>query len=316
MIIRRATSSDTPQIVDLLRSSLGEGSTEKSLGYWNWKHVANPFGSSPVLIAEIDGVVAGVRAFMQWKWQFGGKTYRALRAVDTATHPDYRGKGIFKQLTLQLVKECREEGFDFIFNTPNDQSRPGYLKMGWQQIGKLPVRLRLCQPIRLLKNALFPAPDGRRSLPEGDNAIHLPEDELGWIAEVSASEERFWRTDLSINFLRWRYQQCPVRQYSLVAEPSDYLIFYYFRHHRLGVELRVVEYLVRPGKEAAASCALQRILQETSPDVVTIAPSQRINTFFLPPLPIGLNLTFRRLTLTETPDIAMWNFSLGDFELF
>ena len=29
-----------------------------------------------------------------------------------------------------------------MFNTPNDQSRPGYLKMGWQVVGRVPIGVR------------------------------------------------------------------------------------------------------------------------------------------------------------------------------
>ena len=67
---------------------------------------------------------------------------RAVRAVDTATDPDYQGRGLFTRLTLQAIDELRAEGVDFVFNTPNDQSRPGYLKMGWQVVGTLPTHVR------------------------------------------------------------------------------------------------------------------------------------------------------------------------------
>ena len=42
---------------------------------------------------EDSGKLVGVRAFMPWMWTKGGKTYQAIRAVDTATHPDYQGRG-------------------------------------------------------------------------------------------------------------------------------------------------------------------------------------------------------------------------------
>ena len=50
-----------------------------------------------LLVQEDNGRIVGVRAFMQWRWVQEGKVYKALRAVDTATHPDYQGKGIFKR---------------------------------------------------------------------------------------------------------------------------------------------------------------------------------------------------------------------------
>jgi GNAT superfamily N-acetyltransferase len=75
-----------------------------------------------------------------------GTTINAVRAVDTATHPDWQGRGIFSRLTLGALDDLRDDGVDCVFNTPNDKSRPGYLKMGWQQVGKVPVSVRLTGP--------------------------------------------------------------------------------------------------------------------------------------------------------------------------
>ena len=39
------------------------------------------------------------------------------------------------------------EGVDFVFNTPNDKSRPGYLKMGWEEVGRVPITVRPRSPM-------------------------------------------------------------------------------------------------------------------------------------------------------------------------
>ena len=132
MIVRNATPEDIPAIVVLLQLSLGENLIKKSENTWNFKHVDNPFGTSHVLLAYEGDVLIGVRAFMKWKWQMGTQSWTAFRAVDTATHPDYQGKGIFKKLTLQALDDIQKGGETFVFNTPNEISRPGYLKMGWK----------------------------------------------------------------------------------------------------------------------------------------------------------------------------------------
>ena len=141
MIIREAKKEDIDSIIVLLQASLGESLLKKSAEIWNFKHVINPFGESTVLLAEEDTQILGVRAFMNWHWQMGNQVWNSYRAVDTATHPDHQGKGIFKKLTLQALDTINEKGDCFVFNTPNDQSRPGYLKMGWQEVGKIKVAL-------------------------------------------------------------------------------------------------------------------------------------------------------------------------------
>ena len=146
MLVRNSKQVDLTEIVNLLKQSLGESLIPKSENFWRWKHVENPFGQSPVLVAEENNKLIGVRAFMLWQWQLNGKTLKAARAVDTATHPNHQGKGIFKKLTLQLIEDCKQNHVDFIFNTPNKNSMPGYLKMGWIKAGRLPMRLRFITP--------------------------------------------------------------------------------------------------------------------------------------------------------------------------
>lgn len=92
---------------------------------------------------------------MRWKWQKNNKIFSAFRAVDTATHPDFQGKGIFKKLTLRAIEIAKDQGEDFIFNTPNSQSKPGYLKMGWKQVDKIKIELLPCSPIHWIKKNLL-----------------------------------------------------------------------------------------------------------------------------------------------------------------
>ncbi len=35
------------------------------------------------------------------------------------------------------VDELTTDGVDAIVNTPNDKSRPGYLEMGWPEVGRV-----------------------------------------------------------------------------------------------------------------------------------------------------------------------------------
>src|SRR4051812_2685130 len=100
MIVRPSTSADIPEIIDLLKKSLGETVTLKTENFFLWKHAQNPFGSSKILLAIEDEKIIGIRAFMYWNWVSDKQVISAVRAVDTATDPDFQGKGIFKKLTM------------------------------------------------------------------------------------------------------------------------------------------------------------------------------------------------------------------------
>src|SRR5205823_70862 len=111
----------------------------------------NPFGASPAWVALDGDRVIGFRTFMRWEFGHAGRVYRAVRAVDTATHPEYQGRGIFSQLTRAGLDAMHNDGVDYVFNTPNEQSRPGYLKMGWHLVGRLPVSVRVRSPFSGLR---------------------------------------------------------------------------------------------------------------------------------------------------------------------
>ena len=134
--LRPATPDDREQILALLGVSLGWGDDTRYRELFAWKHERNPFGRSLAWVVERDGRVVAVRLFMRWMFRRGGSTLHAVRAVDTATHPDHQGHGLFTALTTHALEACRAEGVAFVFNTPNAQSRPGYLKMGWREVGR------------------------------------------------------------------------------------------------------------------------------------------------------------------------------------
>ncbi|MEO6122773.1 MAG: GNAT family N-acetyltransferase, partial [Ilumatobacteraceae bacterium] len=130
--IRHAVDDDRAAIVDLLGRSLGSDGDPRYPALFAWKHDENRFGRSPMWVATDAGRIVAFRTFMRWEFERGGEVVRAVRAVDTATDPEYQGRGLFRSLTLLGLEEMTAERVDFVFNTPNSQSRPGYLKMGWR----------------------------------------------------------------------------------------------------------------------------------------------------------------------------------------
>ena len=144
MEIRPAQPEDLPGILDVLGAALGETALlKRTPEQWAWKHEHNPFGRSIVLLAWIVGRMAGVRAFMRWDLLSPtGHVVRCVRPVDTATHPDFERRGVFKALTLEAVDLARNVGIDLIFNTPNPRSGAGYMTMGWGKVGAIGVLVR------------------------------------------------------------------------------------------------------------------------------------------------------------------------------
>lgn len=67
------------------------------------------------------------------KMVFQNSVELAAQSVDTMTHPEYRGQGLFIKLASLTYQQLQEEGFSFIFGFPNQYSESGFLnKLGWQ----------------------------------------------------------------------------------------------------------------------------------------------------------------------------------------
>ena len=140
-------SRDLNEIIGLIQKHLDSSFT---MDLFRWKHLENPFGRSYGLLALDDDRVVGLRMFMFWEFfnAVDGSTLRAIRPVDTVVDRDYRGQGLFKRLTLKGLEECKEK-YDFVFNTPNENSLPGYLKMGWQKTEQVSyIRIAIVNPFK------------------------------------------------------------------------------------------------------------------------------------------------------------------------
>jgi len=312
MIIRNATPKDIPAIVALLQLSLGESLIKKSSESWNYKHVDNPFGVSQVLLAFEGDILVGVRAFMKWQWQLGDEVWNAYRAVDTATHPDYQGKGIFKKLTLQALDEIKKEGETFVFNTPNNNSRPGYLKMGWQIIDAIELAvvptILYAIPYFFLKVKL-------------ENAISTAQlNQLCNTYNRDLSEKKVIFTPKSSAYLKWRYEENPLQDYVIFSSNDCYTVFY-IKRHGLFNELRVVETIgsnqkqhLKKMKKAILSYAFQKkcwVITTANKDLF----SRKIYGKFGPKLTIK-TLVKDHSFINTAFAVKNWNYSLGDLELF
>ena len=128
--IRPAIAADRAAILTLLAQQMGWDGPVSAAEFFAWKHDQNVFGSSPAWTAWDGSRLIGFRTMMRWRFVNGSSTIEALRPVDTVTDPAVRRKGVFRALTTRALDDLRSvQPNALIFNTPNDQSRPGYLAM-------------------------------------------------------------------------------------------------------------------------------------------------------------------------------------------
>ncbi|MFF7458806.1 GNAT family N-acetyltransferase [Kitasatospora sp. NPDC008115] len=348
LTFRPLAESDLPAVLDLLTVTLAGGPTgTRTAGFFAWKHRRNPFGASPGMVAETpDGRLAGVRLFLRWQWRRGGDgtVVSAVRPVDTATHPDFQGRGIFRRLTLDLLDEVADETA-LVFNTPNGNSLPGYRRMGWQELGRVPISVRAVRPAafaRGVRAALARRPAGP-ARPAGDAcrlptaadwlAAHTDAGGHGPLAELlreraaaDAADHRL-AVHRTPEFLRWRYGDAPGLDYRvLTVHRGDELTGLALgRPRRRGplAEFTLADVIVRPGDRGSAARLLRAAARESGCDHVathlspgTEAADAALRTGYLPAPRTGMTLAARTPAGPTPLTPADWRFSLGDLEVF
>ncbi len=96
-----------------------------NIHWFNWKYLDNIYGDSYIVLAYDEDDIIGIRSF----WRNDIDNILSYQPCDTAVLKEYRGRGIFSQMTKIALKEV--EGA-FIYNFPNENSLPGNLKLGWE----------------------------------------------------------------------------------------------------------------------------------------------------------------------------------------
>lgn len=326
--VRTLAADDQAAVLDVLGASLGWDDREAFGEYFAWKHLRNPFGLSPGWVAEVDGEVVGVRLFMRWDFRRDGSVVRAVRAVDTATHPEHQGQGIFRRLTMEGLDGLRADGIEFVFNTPNAQSGPGYLKMGWREVGTIPLRVRF-RPSRLHRSVRARAAGERWGLPvevgvpaadalTGDAAATAIADLL---ASPPALPQGVLAVDKSIAYLRWRYAGVPALGYRILTVAHDIAEgFVVFRLRRRGAatELDLVDAVVPPAATGTARRAVSRLLPRSGADhLVALGGAARLVAGAVPVRRLGPQLVWRAVQPgAPCPPLEQFHLALGDIELF
>lgn len=145
--VERYTPNDRRGVLDLDKAVWER---ERPESWFAWKYEENPYISHPaVFVAKADGRVVGARPFMVFRLRTGERTVIALQPADTMVHPDYRGRGVFTEMTKRAIGYYESHEPELCFNFPNDMSWPGYRKLGWRAVDTRTTFYRIQNPAAL-----------------------------------------------------------------------------------------------------------------------------------------------------------------------
>lgn len=147
MDIRKCTfdnETELQQLVDLQNTVYKQrGLVFKKEDFLFW-YRKNPEGPVISYNAFDEGKMVAHQSFVPERMWVDGRVVKCLRSMAVVTHPDYRGQGLFSQLTNRAVEEAQRQGYDFIYAVTNANSFPMFIKhCGFSFIAHLEVKIGL-----------------------------------------------------------------------------------------------------------------------------------------------------------------------------
>jgi GNAT superfamily N-acetyltransferase len=110
--------------------------------YLAWLYLANPDGKAVGFDAWDGERLAAHYVCVPARARVEGRDVPVLLSLNTATHPDYQGKGLFTRLAAMTYDAGAAQGFDGVYGVANANSTPGFVrKLGFQLVRPLEARI-------------------------------------------------------------------------------------------------------------------------------------------------------------------------------
>lgn len=115
--------------------------------YLTWLYANNPDGEVVGFDAFDGDRLAAHYACIPVRLCMFGKECTGLLSLNTATHPDYQGKGLFTQLANRTYDRGASLGHHGVYGIANANSTPGFTKkLGFALVSPLEARIGLGAP--------------------------------------------------------------------------------------------------------------------------------------------------------------------------
>jgi GNAT superfamily N-acetyltransferase len=110
--------------------------------YLDWLYAQNPDGPVVGFDAWEGSTLAAHYVCVPAAVTIAGESVLSLLSLNTATHPQFQGKGLFSKLAQLTYDDGKARGFDCIYGVANANSTPGFVrKLGFQLVRPLDVRV-------------------------------------------------------------------------------------------------------------------------------------------------------------------------------
>jgi len=141
----------------------------------------------------------------------GRRVVRGGQSIDTMTHPDFQGQGLFSELARRCYLGCSDRGMEVLYGLPNANSAPGFTKrLSWaapDRVGQFvrPISGRGVGQLRgaalSTANAVLPL-GGKDAAPE----LEQPENDLIEELLTRTQDTDHWSINQTAEWYDFRFQ--------------------------------------------------------------------------------------------------------------
>lgn len=130
------------EVTDLLNLCFPKSTNIETFDYVKWEYDQNPAGKIVGFNAYMGNVLAAHYVAQPIYMNIEGKKTLGLLSLNTATHPEHRGKRLFTILAEHTYQYAAENGYKFVIGVANANSTHGFIKhLKFKLVGPLTFKV-------------------------------------------------------------------------------------------------------------------------------------------------------------------------------
>ena len=139
--VRESTPQDRAAIFQLREAVYGTPFDEAE---WQWKFEKHSGNPAKLFVAECEGSIVGLRAFIVERLKVLDGSFRTGLGVDIMVHPDYRRYGIASQVANEAAGQMETAGIPILTGFPNEAAFKVYVRRrsNWRHICSIPMMVK------------------------------------------------------------------------------------------------------------------------------------------------------------------------------
>ena len=200
MEIRDFSQGDVAAILELFELVFKKPMSQK---YWNWRFQDNPAGKHLIKLMWNENKLVGHYAVSPVFMNIDNEKVLTALSMSTMTHPDFGGRGVFKDLSISLYDLLENQrNVKSIWGFPNGNSHYGFIKnLNWKDIAVL-------HTLTLEASNWLPA------LSDSINEVNDFEPYHVAILKETTNDFKI-KVDRNLEYLNWRYTNNPSNKYTI-----------------------------------------------------------------------------------------------------